>query len=364
MTGNSDRHEWYGWIPTLTGVRDTVLSTSDLDDVDGIAYTADDKHRPTRLTAMFDSDQGPVTVGVRIERGFIIVDSMTDQGYAVDISGADFIYSDLKRRFHMDVTHRRDKGLLPVQAGNLGEAARLIAVDFMKAIEWMSPYINNMDDMGTLAQWYQKSKAMYEYGRVYVELNGQLLGDLHQECVERLRTSEVFLEGVYNTTHDMISQNASDSMAQGSDRMEAMTDSVILLTMISVSVALCSAIFSATDIDSPLLAMVVLMLFVDTPLLWMVHSRFWRGNLGYTIMLSTVANLASVAYILVVGVLVGTLILILLDDLCGDLGFNLLFCLFTLAVMTIAGFVLRATCLSEEEMEKRLRKAGLDISTE
>ena len=106
------------------------------------------------------------------------------------------------------------------------------------------------------------------------------------------------------------------------------------------------------------------MLFVDAPLLWMVHSRFWRGNLGYTIMLSTVANLASVAYMLVVGIVVGTLLLLSLDDMCGELGFNLLFCLITLAVMTIAGFVLRATCLSEEEMEKRLRKAGLDISTE
>lgn len=364
MNENDNCHLWYGWIPTLTKVRDTILTTSDLQNGDSIKYAPDDEKRPTELIATFESDQGPASVGVHIENGFIIINLYTDQGHIIDINRADLIYSDLKRRFHVDITHHWNGGLFPVLADNIEEASKHIAHDFITAIDWMAPYIIDMENMTTLVQWYQKSKGMLEYGKVYVELNQQLLGDLKSECDERFRTSEVFLNSVYMTAHDKISQNVSDSMVEGSNRMEMMTDFVILLAMISASVAIHSAIFSAIQINNPLLVMVILILFIDTPLIWMVHFRFWKGNLNYDISLSTIATLASVTYMLVFGIMIGAMILIMLDEACRNLTLNVSFCVFTLLCMVIIGLILRATCLSNDKIGKRLEKAGLEITTE
>lgn len=271
----------WGWIPNLSEGRNPVpipaevlvLTDTDLGDDEAPVHVLADSVRADGCVITLEPLDGR-QVRVSIDSGFFVISDEVESIQSIE--GLDeFVYSELRRHYHLDVTHDEYGGLRFVEADSLEEAVKSTAMLF---VSWAgSMNAERLYNIPPVSE-YLVRQGFIKYGMSFVDTYSDELGRDASFFKEVLVSLDMF----YGTSYDHYKNEnmerltaASTDLARRStelaERSARTNDEVLLLSRLVFFLTISGIIVSIADLtlthwnsDSLLFTTILVILLIAT----------------------------------------------------------------------------------------------------
>lgn len=188
------------------------------------------------------------SIDIAIYNGFIVMifDGMEDK---IQKTVANQLFATLIGHYHVNVTHDSDNGLTPVKAKDSREAASLIVSQILSISEDFIFLTKETESVETLKGVYLTSLGMVEYGKAFVNVYVGELGQLVDECRERLESMSRFIDAIYGTVRDSIQDNLAHRSQIMSESTQSLSRGTVTLSMAVLGLTWFSSVISLASLS-------------------------------------------------------------------------------------------------------------------